>query len=789
MTSSIGSYYTGQRTGVSGLATGLDTDSIVESMTYYTRNRINDVLRDTQTIQWEMDAYQSISSKINDFAYDYTSYSSSTNLLSNSFFSSSEITTTGTNSKYISATGSSNLLESFAVTGVQQVATAASYLSSSSLSQNKITTGSLDFTDKGKTYNNFSGMTINVTYDSNTYAVTLAEGIDPSSAQEVADAFNAAAAEVELSDGTKLSDNITLGVNANKLEFAKTDTNDSSTFKIAGASDSKALAAMGFKVGAQMASSGDKLTGETEVDPANFSTSLNFNDTLKGNALTFNLNGLTKNIVFDDSINFASIGEFNTYLQDKLNDTFGTVGTTTDAEGNTVPLGRVQATVVGDTIEFQVMKSDGNVDAYSKLSMSSTNSNIVSEKGIFGIDNGTTNKVNIHESLKDGPMNLTFDAEGKGSLMINDVVIEYSENDSIDTIIDRINDSDAGVTVTYMETSDTFSIVADDKGAQGRIELSDVGSSTFVSELFGGAITADDIIKGQDSIITVKYDNMPGEQTLIRSSDSFEVDGVTLTLSADATNFVAGEEVRFTSEPKTDEIVDAITKMVEDYNEIVDLVNSAYTTKPDNDYYPLTDEEKAEMSDREIELWEERAQQGILFGDSDLSSLASDLRFMFSFPVDGAMSLEDMGITVSSSYSDNGKVSIDVQKLENAIESDIEGVKAAFTAAPEAGQTATQQNEIGFMQRFDNIVTKYTNTVGYDKGILIQKAGEADAISEKDSILQQQIDDLKSQYDDLLYRLEMEEDRYYAQFTALEVYTQQMNSQSSWLSSFGVTGT
>ncbi len=777
MSSIGGSFYTGVRNGVSGLATGLDTDSIVEGMTYHTRNRINDVLRDTQEVQWKMDAYQSISSKINDFSNNYLSYSSSTNLFSNSFFSSSEITTSGTNSQYVKATGSSSMLENLAITGIQQVATATSYQSSVALSGNKITTGTLDFSEKGKEVSNFSGMSMSVSYGSNTYTVKFDENFKPTSAQDIADEFNRVAAEIEMSDGGALSDKIGLSVNGDKLEFARKGPADSNTFKISGASSAAGLAAMGFKVGSQISSGQSTLTSEIAVDTANFVTNLNFNDTISGTALTFNLNGLTKNIVFEDSANFADANEFNTYLQDKLNATFGE--------------GRVVSSVSGGAISFQVNNTATNeLDPTSKLTISSTNTNLVSEKGIFGIDNNTSNKVDVNEKLGDSSFGLTFDAEGKGAIIVNDVTIEYTENDTIDSLIDRVNASDAGVTMTYMETSDTFSIIADDKGAQGRIDFKNAeGSADLTGLLFGGDLDSESagVKVGQDSIITIKYDGMP-EQTLIRSSDSFEVDGVEITLAANAAEkFVAGEDVRFTAEPKTEEIIDAIKKMAEDYNEIVDLVSSMYSTKPDSDYYPLTEEEKAEMSEKEIELWEENAKKGILFGDSDLSALATDLRFMFSFAVDGAASVEEMGITLSSSYTDNGKISIDEDKLEAALENDIESVKEAFVKAPGFGEEAGYGDK-GFMQRFEEVVDKYTNTIGFDKGIFIEKAGQDGAISEQNSTLQKQIDELQERYQDLLDTLEMEEDRYYAQFTALEVYTQQMNTQSSWLSSFGTSG-
>ena len=46
--------------------------------------------------------------------------------------------------------------------------------------------------------------------------------------------------------------------------------------------------------------------------------------------------------------------------------------------------------------------------------------------------------------------------------------------------------------------------------------------------------------------------------------------------------------------------------MVKEFNEIIELVNKEVKTKPDRDYAPLTDEQKKELSESEIEAWEEK---------------------------------------------------------------------------------------------------------------------------------------------------------------------------------------
>ena len=76
--------------------------------------------------------------------------------------------------------------------------------------------------------------------------------------------------------------------------------------------------------------------------------------------------------------------------------------------------------------------------------------------------------------------------------------------------------------------------------------------------------------------------------------------------------------------------------MVEDYNAMMTEIRGAYATMPYRsssgafkDYEPLTEEQKTGMSESEIKNYEERAKQGILFGDSTLRNLYERMQSVF----------------------------------------------------------------------------------------------------------------------------------------------------------------
>ena len=83
--SSTSSLY-GNRNVLSGLASGLDTESMIENMVSGTKAKITSLQQKRTTWEWKQEAYRNIIDLMVDFTQKYTSYTSSTNLLSSSFF-------------------------------------------------------------------------------------------------------------------------------------------------------------------------------------------------------------------------------------------------------------------------------------------------------------------------------------------------------------------------------------------------------------------------------------------------------------------------------------------------------------------------------------------------------------------------------------------------------------------------------------------------------------------------------------------------------------------------------
>ena len=123
--SSTSSIY-GNRNVISGLASGMDTEAMIENSIAGYKNKILSLQKQQVKTEWKQDAYRSIISKMVGLTQKYTSYTSATNLFSNSFFN--RAVTTVANGKYaskVSATGKS--ASDIAITSIKSVASAARY--------------------------------------------------------------------------------------------------------------------------------------------------------------------------------------------------------------------------------------------------------------------------------------------------------------------------------------------------------------------------------------------------------------------------------------------------------------------------------------------------------------------------------------------------------------------------------------------------------------------------------------------------------------------------------------
>lgn len=318
--------------------------------------------------------------------------------------------------------------------------------------------------------------------------------------------------------------------------------------------------------------------------------------------------------------------------------------------------------------------------------------------------------------------------------------------------------------MSYDGVSDRFTFTSKTTGVASQVKLEN-GTGNFLD-----AIGVDLEVKtGTDAV--VKIDGVSSS----RDSNTFTIDGLTYTL-LDKTS----SPVTVKADRDVDGIVNKIKDFVKQFNEVVELVNTKLTDKKVKGYDPLLAEEKNELSENEIKLWEEKVKTGLLHGDSILSGAASNLRGILTASVDGVAgeynSLYEIGLSsskfVKGGYNpkDTGKIVIDEEKLRKAIEEDPDAVIGLFTNYSE------DESSKGIAHRlYDSINTTISD--------LTKKAGRSGAaLLDSSTELGKQYSDLQLdilEWDD---RLTKKEDQYYKRFSAMEKALQNSNSQLSWLS-------
>ncbi len=113
--------------------------------------------------------------------------------------------------------------------------------------------------------------------------------------------------------------------------------------------------------------------------------------------------------------------------------------------------------------------------------------------------------------------------------------------------------------------------------------------------------------------------------------------------------------------------VESIKEFADLYNELVEELNAALREDVHREFRPLTDAEKAEMSDKEIELWEEKAKSGLLRSDRLISGVLTEMRLALGGgAVEGLgehRSLAEIGIKTGGAWYEYGKLYIDEDKL------------------------------------------------------------------------------------------------------------------------------
>lgn len=485
----------------------------------------------------------------------------------------------------------------------------------------------------------------------------------------------------------------------------------------------------------------------------------------------------------------AAAGKSFVMTVDGTEYTIDLAATATDADGlqaavdTAVGTGKVTVTADADGILTIAAADNSGVQS---IVVSDADSN--SALSDLGLTSGAANRVDTASTLAELAATMAgsfaFDSDGQVALSINGVSFTFDQDVTLAEMMTEINDSDAGVTMKYDELADQLVLTADKTGAGNTLVVTETGSSFLTAAL------GQETVAGVDAKLTV--DGV----SLTRSSNTVTVDGITYTLNKVTTE---AEVATVNVTQDVDAVYNNITSFVDAYNELISSLNSLLSETYDSDYPPLTDDQKAEMSEDEIESWEKKAKVGLLAGDTTMRSFLSNMRNAIINSVAGlSTSITSIGITTGT-YDEKGKLYVDEDTLKNAIQSEPESVMTLFTqtSASYPGTTSVRKlnasarairtSEEGIAYRIYDILQDSISTISDsrgNKGLLLEKAGIENDSSNSDNMLTEQLEALQKRITKEENRLDDKEDQLYAQYTTLETYINTMNAQLSALSSY-----
>ncbi|KHD38348.1 flagellar hook protein FliD [Clostridium acetobutylicum] len=395
----------------------------------------------------------------------------------------------------------------------------------------------------------------------------------------------------------------------------------------------------------------------------------------------------------------------------------------------------------------------------------------------------------------------------------------------------------SGATVDSSAPADTVVGVGGISGGKGALGAVDYNASgnNFFKNIFGlsgtntstaSSVTAIDgnsktvtlsnvtginMIDGVNANITITEPN--GSKGTVESmNNDFSIDGVEYDISkinlAESGSVYTPHTANIQMTLNVDKIYNKITGFIDKYNAYVQQINDKINETKTYSYKPLTDTQKKAMTDDEITKWETQAKQGILANDSYLQSMVTEFRKAFYTGVEGAgFTLTDLGISSYSGVGDAvnkaGQMKYDPATLKTAIKkygSSIDNIfakqskdeplyiknndinQSSADIAKTMARRQTRYSQEGIFQRINDIMQDYTRVNTFPPGTLVQLAGSSTS-TDTTSTLTKQIKDKLQAINDYDSTLSDKQEQFYLQYSKLESYLAQAQSQQQSLQS------
>lgn len=248
----------------------------------------------------------------------------------------------------------------------------------------------------------------------------------------------------------------------------------------------------------------------------------------------------------------------------------------------------------------------------------------------------------------------------------------------------------------------------------------------------------------------------------------------------------------------TDKIVDNVKKFVETYNTLIDSLNTKYREEKNTDYKPLTKKQEGEMTESQIDKWNEKAKSGLLYHDNNIYSIISDMRESLYTKVDAVdtvltdakgnkysyNSMSSIGITSSTNQ---GHITLDEEKLKKALTEDPDCVYQLFASDQDStyisGSTNKNQADT-YTSKSDylntGIANRLYNAMTTNISNLESYAGTSKE-TDDESYLGKLITNMNTKMTSFQTLMKSYESKLYEKYDAMEVALSKLGAQLSYI--------
>ena len=388
----------------------------------------------------------------------------------------------------------------------------------------------------------------------------------------------------------------------------------------------------------------------------------------------------------------------------------------------------------------------------------------------------------------------------------------FGDNKTLNDLATAFSNSGANVQGGYDTVNESFSLYNKTSGSANQIGLqanNDI-SKKLLNSLHLASYDAQNNTLGTEASFETGKMNVAATGTNAKATidgKTYESDTNKLNVANVIYNFngVSAKNADGTYQASTisvsqdtDKIVDNVKKFVETYNTLIDSLNTKYREEKNTDYKPLTKKQEGEMTESQIDKWNEKAKSGLLYHDNNIYSIISDMRESLYTKVDAVdtvltdangnkysyNSMSSIGITSSTNQ---GHITLDEEKLKKALTEDPDCVYQLFASDQDStyisGSTNKNQADT-YTSKSDylntGIANRLYNAMTTNISNLESYAGTSKE-TDDESYLGKLITNMNTKMTSFQTLMKSYESKLYEKYDAMEVALSKLGTQLSYI--------